>query len=121
MTNREGGFPRSSAGRREEGKWADLRTPKRKRQIQEAITPLAGSGWAGRRRALRTLRNGGVTKGLVLGLGKLGLSLVGGWVRGEAKEEEKGNWTVEGIIISLKRRVGRGHGHPSQEEEDELL
>lgn len=53
--------------------------------------------------------------------GKPGLSHVGEWVRGEAEEEEKGNWTVEGVIISFKIGVERGHGRPSQEEEDELL
>lgn len=55
----EGGASQGCVEGREEGKWADLRTPQRKRQIQEAITQLAGGGRAGQGWALRTLRSEG--------------------------------------------------------------
>lgn len=54
-----GGASQGCVEGREEGKWADLRIPQRKRQIQEAITQLAGGGRAGQGWALRTLRSEG--------------------------------------------------------------
>lgn len=87
------GFPGMVAGR-EEGKWADLRTPQRKRQIQEAITQLAGGGRAGQGWALRTLRSEGdyLRPGAWPRASLACPPFFGGAGRGEAEKEEKGNW-----------------------------